>query len=245
MKPKIYIGINALSTVHARPYMNHNCNMYMMGKSDKYEVVFHTAPRTSIDRMRNECARNSLIQECDYLFFIDDDMVIADWTLDSLIDADKDIVMAHTFIRGYPFHAMSFKDISEQKDNSRLEYFDEVLDLVTPENKGVIDCAAVGFATVLIKTSLFKKIDPPYFITSATGTEDVYFCIRCKEEIPEGVSIAVDTRVPTGHLLDPEPVSVYNVENLRKYYEAQYNFTRDTTPRKDRSENYLKAIESV
>lgn len=243
-KIKLYIGVNVLSNVSKAVYANHKQLYYLLGKSGKYELIDHVQPRTSIDRMRNECAKNALRHEADYLLFVDDDMLLQDNTIDSLIEADQDIVMAHTYIRGYPFHPMSFKLIGDEEGMQTLTYYDDVLERVTPENRGIIPCQAVGFATCLIKMHLFKQLQPPFFVTTPTGTEDVWFCLKCKKEIGEHVTVSVDTRVPVGHLLDPEPVCTETVQGLKRYYEDIWKESFQDK-RADRGQEYLDKLSKL
>ena len=197
----------------------------------------------SIDRMRNAAAEYALALECDFLLFIDDDILVHENTIESLVQANRDIVMADTLIRGYPFHSMSFK-VTEVKsedsceDTIKLEHFDDILEHV--DENGIADCAAVGFSCCLIKTELLKRLPKPYFCTSANSTEDVYFCLNAKRMFPE-TSIAVDTKVPTFHRLDPLYITRQNVEKMKKFYEPE--------PVKDesqfRGEEYYKKCQSL
>lgn len=174
--------------------------------------------RMSIDNMRNMAAKVALEQECDYLMFIDDDMVLHPDTFESLLKADKDIVMALTFIRGGEFPPMFFKKVPREKGYD-LTYYTDWKDHV--DENGLVECQALGFATVLIKTEILKKLEPPYFLTISGSTEDVYFCCKAKQEIGEHVSIFVDTKVPTGHIVEPEIAHVTTVEKLREYHKKE------------------------
>lgn len=215
---KILVCCNVLSQIHNAAYMSH-CNFwYRLGKlaektGDQFMSFFPY--RMSIDTARNTAAKIALDQECDYLFFYDDDSYIHADTFDSLKKADKDIVMAHTFIRGVPYHPMFFREIAREGENVALAYYDDGI----PDEKGLLDCAAVGFSTCLIKMSLVKQVKPPYFVTGSGMTEDVYFCLKAQRAVPS-CSIAVDFKVPAGHILNPEIVSLDNVERLRKFYGA-------------------------
>lgn len=239
---RIHIGVNALSNVNAAVYANHSHLYYFLGREAEkngVQFTFHTAPRTSIDRMRNDAARVALENECDYLWFIDDDMLLSDGTLQSLISCEADIAMARTFIRGYPFKNMSFKLTSPPPDIALDNHTDEEL-----EGRDVVECGAVGFACALIKVELLKKIDPPFFITSAYGTEDIYFCVKVQMELEDPVRIVVDTRVPTGHMLNPEFVNPKNVKQLRKYFEDTYHLGC-ASGRADRDQTYHDLVEKV
>ena len=197
--------------------------------------------RLSIDRMRNEAAKMALQSECDYLVFIDDDMLLDVKTIETLIDADKDIVMAHTYIRGYPFNAMSFKrEPTNDLADIKLVHENEVIEKAKED---LCEVYAIGFATVAIKTSLLKELDPPWFITGPNGTEDIYFCLRCKQEIGEHVGIYTHIGVPTHHKLDPEFVSQCNVEKLREFYKPKD--TVENNVRGDRGEEYHKQVQAI
>jgi hypothetical protein len=68
-------------------------------------------------------------------------------------------------------------------------------------------------------------MDYPWFYTGTANTEDVYFCIKAQQADP-GVSIAVDTTVPAGHLLkDKRVLFPKNAELLRKHEDELKEFT--------------------
>lgn len=239
---KILLCINTLTTIDAQVYSNHFAWAYHLGResiSKGIEIIFYTPWRTSIDRARNNAAKVALEHECDYLMFVDDDMLIQLDTLEKLLAADKDIVMAHTYIRGYPFKPMCFKNTGEPGDII-LKHFDDFANY--KDENGLVECTAIGFACVLIKMHLIQKMEPPYFVTTPNSTEDVYFCLRCKMEIDSNTSIFMDTRVPTGHAMDKEFVHERTVENLRKYYEL-FTPKENDTRGGDRGTEYHKKIE--
>jgi hypothetical protein len=240
---KILIGTNLLSSVDANIYSNHTAFYYHLGKiAAERGWQFYQCPpvRMSIDRMRNEAAKTALQLECDYLVFIDDDMILQLDTIEKLIDSDKDIVMAHTYIRGYPFKPMSFiRPADEQPGDIKLENFENVLEVA---EDGLAKCDAVGFACVAIKTHLLKELDAPWFITGPNGTEDIYFCLRCMMEREEKTEIYVRTDCPTGHLLGSECVHPETVDKLRAYYAPPKEVK---TGRADRTEEYHKLLETL
>lgn len=237
---KFLIGINILTNVDAQVYGNHAAWFYHLGRLSKdknWEFILYTPWRTSIDRMRNQAAQFALESDCDYLMFVDDDMILQMDTIESLVAADKDIIMAHTYIRGYPYNPMAFKATGTfGSDDYMLTHYKDIEDHGDENSLVAVD--AVGFATVLIKCSLLKRISKPYFVTTVNSTEDVYFCLKCKQEYPE-VTIAVDLKCPTGHLLDREFVHVTNVKALRNYYKEVYD---NIVENPDRGQEYLNTI---
>ena len=242
---KILIGTNLLQNVSPEIYSNHTAFYYHLGKisAEKGWQFFQCPPvRMSIDRMRNEAAKTALQLECDYLVFIDDDMTLQTDTMEKLIESDKDIVMAHTYIRGYPFDPMSFVRDREKEAPGEIRLI-HYKDVMKNSVDGLSKCDAIGFACVAIKTHLLRELDAPWFITGPNGTEDIYFCLRCMMERKEETSIYVRTDCPTGHLLGPECVHEETVERLRAYYAP--DFPDETGKRKDRSEVYHKLLETL
>ena len=216
-KLKIFVGVNTLTSIDTEVYGSHSNFWYYNGKTypDFQFIKFHPR-RLSIDHMRNKSAELALAHECDYLMFVDDDVIIEKDTLTTLLSADKDVVMGLTYIRGYPFNPMLFKSVLNKKGVQILDHYHDFANNVVD---GLVECAAVGFSCVLIKCDLLKKVRPPYFITGTHHTEDIYFCVKAKREV-DGVSIFTDVRCPTQHLLDKQAVGPKTVEALRGYYEA-------------------------
>src|SRR5271154_6337264 len=101
---KVSIGINVLESVNSFVYASHIkffTNLKLAFPEDQF--VLFTPYRMAIDTMRNAAAKIALEHNCDYLMFIDDDVIIKPETYAVLKAADVDCVMALTFIRGYPF----------------------------------------------------------------------------------------------------------------------------------------------
>lgn len=213
---KILVGTNVLTSVDTLVYGNHIELFYHIARRTGHEIIHFAPRRTSIDRMRNMAASMALDYGCDYLMFIDDDILVNKRTLESLIEADKDIVMAITFVRSYPYNPMFFK-WREPGKITALDFYYHWKNQV--DEKGLIKCDAVGFSCVLIKVPLLRRVSTPYFVTGPHHTEDVYFCVKCHRELEEPPSIYVDTRVPTSHLMEPELASMHTVEFLREYVE--------------------------
>ena len=187
---KTLIGVNTLESVHSFVYASHIQLQSQIRKDyPKDTFLLYTPYRMAIDAMRNDCARIALEQECDYILFIDDDVAVMPHTYRTLRERDKDIIMAATFIRGYPFHPMWFCDFdtvnqSNGKIRKNLKFHDNWQDDLIKEgpDAGLVKTGAVGFSCVLIKVDLIRAMTPPYFVTGPGHTEDVYFCLRARAE---------------------------------------------------------------
>ncbi len=225
---KVLVAINNLTAVDQLAYSNHIQFFFRLGvykgrenvlNPDKVvEFALCNPRRMSIDRMRNEAAKIALEGDFDYLFFIDDDVLLPFDAFHRLAEHDKDIIAGVTHIRGYPYYPMIFNFTDEEyKKNSYVTNYAKMADPFT----GLLKCDAVGFSCCLIHTRLLKKIEPPYFITSTHQTEDVFFCKRVRDYIPDQ-EIFVNVKVETGHLLGSDILAPNNVELWKEFDEKRY-----------------------
>ena len=209
---KILVGCNVLTSIDSIAYPSHCQNWFNWGRYLRdYDFFFNAPRRTSIDNMRNMSAKIAMEQECEYLFFYDDDCFFPTDTLQRLIAHNKEIVAGLTFIRAYPFEPMVFSYLGEKNNgNAILDYDTKVIGKTE-----LYPCNAVGFSCVLIKTSILLKMKPPFFVTGAGTTEDVYFCIRAQKEL--GISIYCDPTVEVTHIVDRYAVKTTNRDRILKF----------------------------
>ena len=208
---RVLVGVNTLTTLNQYVYANHCQMWYRLGKDyPETQFFFFSPPRMSIDRMRNTSAKVALEQECDYLMFVDDDVLVPFRGFNKLIEANYDIIAGITVIRGYPYNLMAFK-------------FDETGNLVhfntfekEDPTRRVLDVDAVGFSCVLIKTHLLQKLPPPYFVTSPGNTEDIYFCMKAIDKLGRAnLNIGIHRDVICGHLGDAKVYMPSNIEYFK------------------------------
>lgn len=232
---KVLWAINTLTEVDSQVFPDFLIQAFRIGRDTEHEMLIWTPRRMSIAASRNGAAEYALKNNCDYVYFTDDDMALHPATLQTLMDRDKDIIMAMAYIRGYPYTPMVFKWIEDKEALSRIAD-------VKVEGKAISlwkDCeehiredgliepvAAVGCPATLIKTEVFEKLEKPWFYTGTANTEDVYFCMKAQANI-ENVSIAVDTTIPAGHVLkDKDILYPKNASFLRKKVEDYDEFCR-------------------
>ena len=243
---KTVIGINNLIAIDQYAYANHIQFFYRLGKHWKNdEFILCNPRRMTIDRMRNEAAKIALEAEADYLMFIDDDVLVHPQAFDMLQRWDKDIIAGVTHIRGYPFHPMIFNFTDE--DYKKNSYVDDYA--VKAQPNGLLKCDAVGFSCVLMKVSLLKKVIPPFFITAHNQTEDVFFCKRAKEQVPD-LEIWVDTNCKTAHLLGSELIEPDSVELWKEFEEKRAPWIKgqekkEKEQRGDRDPEHVKQLLKV
>lgn len=235
---KILIGVNCLTNVEQIAYANHMQFFYRLGKEHPdWTIAINTPRRMSIDRMRNLSAKIALEMECDYLMFIDDDVIVPMGTLEALLAAESDIAAGWTIIRGHPFENMFFKF----DENKHLRNY------VIERGPGLVDVDAVGFSCALIKCDLLKKIKPPFFVTGPFNTEDIYFCVKARDTDPK-TTIVVDAGIETAHILGPEVIAPWNREAYAEYHKKVFlEMEENPNPqgtKGDRNEKYLEMVKS-
>lgn len=248
---KTVVCTNVLTQVNSQAYSSHCQEWYRMGRLTKDEFIFYTPHRTSIDKARNVAVQMALETESDYVYFIDDDMVLTPGTYQMLKDADKDIIMAESVIRGYPYQPMHFIDPddkyfeSDKKTSKNLILWPEDEYREKVDENGLLRVDAIGCAAVLYKVKLFKEIEPPYFATLPAMTEDVYCCLKMQDVYGrKNLSIYVHTYCPAGHILTSEVVSVHNRKNFVEFDEKQNPLIK-VKNEMDRTNEYAKSVEEI
>jgi hypothetical protein len=222
---KTLIGINTLSTIDSQVYSNHCQFWFRLAKQfPEDQFALFTPARASIDRMRNTSAKVALENNYDYLMFIDDDIFVPFDAYKKLREANYDVAAGHVIIRGYPFNSMIFK----VEDNKLIFYKD------LEGKEGILDCDAVGFSCCLIKVALLKKMTVPFFITGTFHTEDVYFCMKARDEVKD-IKVCTRLDVECGHLGYPP---IYTASNRNIYQDLEKPVSEESSGRKDRSKDY-------
>lgn len=238
-RTKILVGVNTLTSVDQSVYSNHCQMWFRFGRSmPDIDFAFYTPRRASIDRMRNELGKLAVTHDFDYILFLDDDVLVPFDGLAKLLKADADIAAGWTIIRGWPYNNMFFKYADETK--AVLKHYNEF----ETNEKGYIECDALGFSFCLIKVSLLKVVPAPFFVTGPFNTEDIYFCMKARVHKPD-TTIIVDPSVQTGHLLGSEFMDPKNREAYKTYFKTAFAETiNDEAPVEARGDGYLAMIEN-
>lgn len=93
---------------------------------------------------RNWITTHAVNSGCDYLFFVDDDMILPPDTLDRLLEHNKDIV-GGVYMTKY------------EEQRPVVEFFNE------KPTEMPFKVKAIGTGCLLIKTDVFKKLPQPWF----------------------------------------------------------------------------------
>jgi len=191
MKPKIFIGL----PIHR--YWAHESNDYFNQCLDYAQnwdlhTLFKLYEESLIQRARNTILEKFLESNADFLFFLDDDIVLIEPnSIDLLVAADKDIIGAPCVCKKPPYRPNFFPfqeqypDLRGHKDPFKIKYLGtscmlikrEVAQRVKKHFKYPFDC--------------FENKDGIYL------SEDWAFCDRAYRL---GYECFVHPLIPAGHL---------------------------------------------
>lgn len=145
-----------------------------------------------LHKNREDVAKHAIKEGYSHIFFVDSDMCFAAEVLKRLLEDDKDIVGVHYNCRHLPL--VSTVKITD--DDGKLVAKTEEIP------HALFKVHAVGTGCVLIKTSVFEKIEKPWFWygdidkpETYTG-EDIWFC---RQAAKAGIDTWVDGNLQVGH----------------------------------------------
>jgi hypothetical protein len=145
----------------------------------------------SIANNRNRVVEQALILGCSHVMFIDDDVYPKPELLYSLLKHDKDIVCGLQLYRNFPHRPLLFGP----KIGEKFKLFD-----FSDLTHGLMRVNGAGLGCVLIKTEVFKKLEPPWFrfgeFSKDQMSEDAGFFERANEA---GIESYCDLGSPVGH----------------------------------------------
>lgn len=138
---------------------------------------------------REKIVARAVESDCDYLWFVDTDVVFPFDGLARLVALDKDIVGGWYNLRADP-----------PRPAVRVLNSDKTVTLFGPHRpeepftyRGLI--VPTGF--MLIKMSVFARMKPPYFETVSPIGDDTFFCHKAMHE---GIQVWCEPRIEIGHI---------------------------------------------
>ena len=133
---------------------------------------------------RNWIATQAVNSGCDYLFFVDDDMVFPPETLEELLLCEKDIV-GGVYKTKYEVQ----EDVVEYLDDERPQ--------------GLFKVKALGTGCLLIKTDVFRKLPQPWFKYEWNDNGSVkrsHDWIFCEDARNAGIDVWALNTLKIGHI---------------------------------------------
>jgi hypothetical protein len=138
----------------------------------------------------NKLVELAKTNECTHLLNIDSDMIFPPNALQRLLSHDKDIVGYNYSYRGSQQNQSNPPSVVKFKENGNY------IDRYVPD--GLFECDALGLGFLLFKTSVFDKLEEPYFELNEIrpAMEDVIIC----EKLREHYKIYCDGDLKLGHI---------------------------------------------
>ncbi len=155
---------------------------------------------------RHQIVKEFLKSDCEYLMFLDDDMVVQPDTAIRLVEVaekhNKDLVTAMIFRRVEPYTPCFYAE-----SDGRLLPYGEWKD------NTLIPIVACGLAACVISRKALEPFETHNpFIPKGLG-EDMSFCARLREN---GCTLSCHTGIDTGHM-QRRPISS---RHWKEYYES-------------------------
>lgn len=149
---------------------------------------------------RNDLALQAIRNECDYVFWLDSDMIFPSDILIRMMDemeSEKlDVLSGLYFRRVKPFAPVIFERLRMNPDGS---VFHRNWNKDYPKNE-LFEVEGIGFGCVLMRTNVlvdvFAQFNDMFAPINGVG-EDLSFCWRARKC---GYKIMVDSRLKLGHV---------------------------------------------
>lgn len=157
-----------------------------------YKLDFQYFYGYAIDQVRNLAANFALINNYDYMFCVDSDIILPNDALVKLLQANRPIASGvyrqRKFDANIPELFLGL-DVVEDEEKKTLCFNMTREDLAKFESKNEYshEIEACGFGCVLIAREVLEKIEKPHFFYKHsidfkdTVSEDVYFCQNAKK----------------------------------------------------------------
>jgi GT2 family glycosyltransferase len=183
MGTKVLIGIPTAGTLQAK-----TARSLMSIMKTPVEIIPYFIHGSYIAVNREKIAQFALKMNCTHVLFVDCDMEFTQDLLSRLLEHDKDIIGVLYNYRGI----LPLQEVTKFFDEER-------------ETDTIFKVAGLGTGCCLVKTSVFEKIEPPYFPMEwdKNGdvylTEDIGFCEKAREN---GFDVWVDPVLKVNHIGD-------------------------------------------
>jgi len=168
--------------------------------------------RMPINYARQMMAEEAIRQGMDYLFMVDDDMILPhrcfERVYNTMREHNAEMAAPICTQRVHPFRPVLYKhEWIPANDPAMPEKLNLKNDFISEyEPNSVVKVDGVGFGVVLLSVPFLKKMSEkmPHgmFFSNTNIGEDIWFCIQARRQLD--AKIVVDTSVKVGHLKHPE-----------------------------------------
>ena len=192
--PKILIGVPSNRDL---PKETVACLFHLAEQVGYKNIVF--MQNAMINQCRDSIVRTAFQKNYDFIFWMDDDMIVPPDAITKLLSHNKDICSGLYFGRG------NYKPLIYDVSHDEADDTYSIQQLTEYQDNELKKVGAVGFGCCLTRVSALKRIWNGD-IRGASGTcfdfiggigEDISFAIRC---LHLGIETWVDTSVKCGHI---------------------------------------------
>jgi hypothetical protein len=215
--PKILCTIPVYKAVEALPYMTHLLFSQETGKAEaagKYKARMNVGgPGVRTPIVRNGAVAIALHGKADYLFFLDDDMLVPPDIIEKLLSMDVPIACPIFFRSGDNNSPLVYDiDPGSGKPDCILDYpVDQVFEAP----------GGCGTGTMLIRRDVLESLESPQFFypPDTRYGMDLLFCRRAREK---GFATYCDSRILVQQMNNPQPVGLQQwLERKAEYEQAK------------------------
>ena len=204
---KIFIAVPTFESIFPDTYKS----IYGLDPAG-HRLVFDFVRGYDCAAARNRIAQQAGAEQADYVFMVDNDVVLPPTALRDLLDGPEDVCLGYYAHRDADnvYRGRTCLCRTHQSDGTLYFHYPTEseytgAELRTMRDSGVnkILIHGGGMGCALIATRVFERLEYPYFawVQYADGnclSEDLYFCEQCRQR---GIPIYADTRVGCGHVL--------------------------------------------
>lgn len=192
--PKILIGVPSNRDL---PKETVACLFHLAEQVGYQNIVF--MQNAMINQCRDAIVKTAFQRDYDYIFWVDDDMIIPPDAITKLLAHDKDICSGLYFGRGN-YKPLLYDVRYDQSDDTY-----EIQQITEYKDNDLIKVGGVGFGCCLTKVSALKRIwagmdgvpaGTCFDFIGGVG-EDLSFAFRC---LAYGIETWVDTSIKCGHI---------------------------------------------
>lgn len=207
-RKKIMIGIPTASANLHRKFVQ---SLMQLKYPPGADVDINIVEGYQLPFARNRIVQQAIEKNCDYLFFIDADMVFPPDTLLRLLSHNVPMVNALAFRRIKPHYPCIFKWNEKEGSYETVAYYG-----------GLQEVDATGMPAILIKTEVFKKMKQPwYYYRDNLFSSDLTFCENARKL---GYKILIDTDLKIGHIGEEVVITEeYYLNHLSQEAKEQWN----------------------
>ena len=184
--------------------------------TEEIPIVFNLQLRKLLHMAQEACVMAALANRCSHILFVEDDTTaIPPGALRKLLDHDVDVVGAYAYARHFPHYSMIFNKMYPDQDKLWLSEKQPGVSIIDPDG-GLKEVDMVPYQFTLIKTSVFERIEAPWFFyeNRCERLTDFWLADRCFEA---GIKIHCDTDLIVQHDgIDGQTAGFYVQKELAK-----------------------------